>query len=510
MYLVKLINEGIETVIHYIAPGNSPRIEGTIKHGINTIDSFTFSILPNNPGYNKIHALKTLVKVLNIKTNKLEFEGRILLPKHDMSGTGLLSKTVVCESELGYLMDTNQRYGEYHNVSVREFLEIMIDNHNRNTSTDKHFVVGKVDVVDNNDSLYRFLGYEKTLTSIKDKLIDRLGGELRIRKENGVRYLDYVQELGYNSPTNIQIAKNLETVSEEIDPGEVITKLVPLGAKLKKTTTDSDGNESESDTDERLTISSVNGGLDYIYDKEALALFGEIESTKTWDDVHYPDILLSKGQAFLKSNNKIKKKYSISALDLSSIGLDIDSIDIYNYYHLINPLMNIDENLRVIEKTIDINNPYKSSLSIGDKFEDIKQFQVSIKRTNDVVKEVNLKVNSTITSVAAIKDNVINLGDAIGDIDNALTGNIGNVEEMANLINTISNTVIQNTKDISQLQNDTNLISTGISSMKSSLDSIKADISTIKTDISTIKTKVNKVDTLDTKIDTILNLLQTS
>lgn len=489
MYLVKIINNGIETYINTISTSpDSPRISGQIKFGINTIDSFQFNILPNNIGYNQLHALTTLIEVINTKTNKIEFKGRVLLPKHIMKDTGLLTKTVVCECELGYLMDSTQRYGEYHNVTVKQFLEIIIDNHNKQVSEDKKFTVGVVDVVDSNNSLYRFLGYEKTFDTIKDKLIDRLGGELRIRYSNGVRYLDYLQEIGYTSSTEIRLSKNLKSIEEERDPTHIITRLVPLGAKIKKTEVDEEGNETEIETEERLTISSINNELDYIDDIEAMSKFGIIEDSETWDDITLPENLLRKGKELLKSNNRIKKKYSISALDLSLIGLDLDNIDIYNYYRVINPLMNIDEYLRVVEKTIDIESPQNSSINVGDKFEDIKQYQLSIMKTATKVKEVAEKINNTISTVNGIKDNIVTIGGTIGNLDNALNGNIDNVEEVVNLVTVLSNIVTNNTERI---------------------DSVETDISIIKNDISIIKTKLDKIDTLDTKLDTILEILQT-
>lgn len=509
MYFVKITNDNIDTIINAVSTNNNaPRITGTIKKGINTIDSFTFNILPNNGGYNKINALKTLVEVVNTKTNKTEFKGRILLPKHSMSDSGLLTKTVVCESELGYLMDSNQRYGEYHNISVRDFLVKIIDNHNKQVSADKRFTVGKVDVVDNNDSLYRFLEYEKTLDTIKDKLIDRLGGELRIRYENGVRYLDYLTQIGYTSPTEIRLSKNLKSIEEEKDPTSIISRLVVLGAKIKKSVTNEDGAETETDTEERLTVKSVNNGLDYIDDSDAIEQFGIIEGTVTYDDVNYPDILFNKGLSYLKSNNKIKKKYNINALDLSLIGIDIDDIDIYNYYQVINPIMGIDESLKVIEKTISIENPQNSSINVGDKFDDIKQYQLSLKRTTDTIKEVTTKVNNTITKVNSIEQNVVSVGKEVGDINNVINDTNGNVEEMANLIKILSDTVIQNNQSIEDLESNSKVISSDLTTIKNSLKIIETNVGFIKTNITEINTKVDKIDELDTKLDTIIELLQ--
>lgn len=370
MYEVKIINNGNETIINTVSTSpQAPRITGQCKFGINTIDSFTFTILPNNQGYDLLKDLKTLVEIKNIKTNEIKFKGRILIQTPKMDSSGLLTKSITCESELGYLMDSVQEFEECHNITVRGFLELIIDNHNKQVSEDKRFTVGIVDVIDNNDSLYRFLGYDKTLDTIKDKLIDRLGGELRIRYEDGVRYLDYIQSIGEKKDTEIVLARNLVTIEQERDPSDIITRLIPLGAKLE-------------DSDERLTISSINNGLNYIDDEEAISKFGIIVDTVTYDDVTIVENLLRKGKEYLKENNKIKKKHKVTALDLSTIGLDVDSFEVGNIYRVVNPLMNIYEDLRVIEKTLDINSPQSSSLSIGDKFEDIKDYQLSIEKTS--------------------------------------------------------------------------------------------------------------------------------
>lgn len=389
MYEVKIINDSNETIINAVSTSSeAPRITGQCKFGINTIDSFTFNILPNNEGYNLIKDLKTLVEVNNIKTNKNEFRGRVLIQTPKMNSSGLLTKSITCESELGYLMDSVQSYGEYHNITVRGFLELIINNHNKQVSEDKHFTVGIVDVIDNNDSLYRYLGYDKTLDTIKDKLINKLGGELRVRHENGIRYLDYVQAIGDKKDTEIVLAKNLITIEQERDPSEVITRLIPLGAKLE--------------SDERLTIESVNSGLNYIDDEEAISELGIIVDTVSYDDVTVVENLLRKGKEYLKENNKIKKKHKVTALDLSTIGLDIDSFEVGNTYRVINQLMNIDEDLRVIEKTLDINSPQSSSLSIGDKFEDIKDYQLDNIATAKEVKSVKETVQTTVNALNSV------------------------------------------------------------------------------------------------------------
>jgi hypothetical protein len=111
-----------------------------------------------------------------------------------------------------------------------------------------------------------------------------------------------------------------------------------------------------------------------------------------YDDVKEPSNLKAKGLEYLKANNKIKKKYVLSALDLSLINLDIEGFEMYNYYTIINPLMNINESLRVIEKTIDIIEPFKSTLSVGDKIEDIKTYQIKVNKANKSIDSLKFKL----------------------------------------------------------------------------------------------------------------------
>lgn len=454
MYEVKIINGTDEKIINAVSTNiNAPRISGQCKFGINSIDSFSFSIFPNNHGFNSIYNLRTLVEILNTKTNKIIFKGRVLLSTPSMDKDGLLKKTVICESEIGYLMDSIQPYGEYHNITVKGFFELLINNHNSQVSADKRFVVGNVNVEDSNDSLYRFLNYEKTFEAIKDKLIDRLGGELRVRYENNVRYLDFVKAIGEKSSAEIRLSKNLVTVEQERDPSSIVTRLIPLGAKL-------------DDSEERVTISSVNNGKIYIDDEEAISEFGIIANTEIWDNVTRPNTLVSKGKRFLSENNKIRKKHNITALDLSLIGMDVDSFEVANTYRLINPLMGIDEDLRVIEKTIDIDAPQNSSLVIGEKFEDIKEYQLkslqnektisrvqeTVSTTVKVVENVNSTLNTTVDSLNDTIKILNSTNTNVSSINKALETNINATKEVASKVASLEPAVSSNAERIEKIK----------------------------------------------------------
>ena len=391
MYEVKIINNKEETIINSVGASQYvPRITGSCKFGINTIDSFTFTIFPNNDGYNLIYPLKTLVEVKNLNTNNVEFEGRVLLQTPKMDNNGIIYKTVVCESYLGYLNDSVQSYETISGVSAEELFKKMINNHNSQVENSKKFIIGEIKIgTSSSDNEDRYLNYEKTFDSVNKNLIERFGGELRVRKAGDNIYIDYIKEIGEKKNTVIALANNLIAIEQEKDPSEIITRLIPVGAKLEN-------------SDERLTITNINGGINYIEDEEAIKEFGVIVDTVNFDDITEAIELLNKAKSYLKENNKIKKKYKIDALDLSTIDLNFDSFEVGNTYRVINPLMNIDEELRIIEKTLDINSPQNSSLTFGDKFEDIKDYQLGItKATKDL--------NTLRYNVTAATENVLTI-----------------------------------------------------------------------------------------------------
>ena len=390
MYQVELIIEEETTLINAVSTARgAPRISGTMSFGINTIDKFEFAILPNNPGYTKIHAYKTLVKVLNVRTQKIAFMGRVLIPNDSMSADGLVSNSVICESELGYLNDSMQEYGEYHNITVRDYLSMIIENHNAQVEESKRFTVGIVTVTDGNDSLYRYLSYDKTFKVIQDDLIGTLGGELVVRYEDGVRYLDYLARSGERKQTRIQLAKNLKSIDREQDPTQIVTRLFVYGKKL-------------TDSDERISIADVNDGKNYIDDVVAMAEYGIICGKVEFDDVESPENLLHKGQAHQTNINKVSQKNKITALDLSVIGLDIDEFEVGNEHPVDNAIMQMhDEYLRIVEKSVSINAPQLSSITVGEKFADIKTYQMDTKKQYVLAKNMAIKAEQQARSAVA-------------------------------------------------------------------------------------------------------------
>lgn len=361
MFIVTITNGAENTIIH--SDGTDRISGGKIAKAINAVDSFSFTIYPNNAGYDFLKPLTTAVKVYDENTGKDIFIGRVLKCPDSMDERGLICRKVTCEGRLGWLYDSVQPYVEYKMVGISTVLSSFLSKHNSQVGADKRIEPGQVTVTASNNYTYT-ANWDKTMDVIADKLIGKFGGEIQLRDKDGKVYLDYLENIGHGTDTTIELAVNLKTISREVDETAVITRLYPLGAKL-------------TDSEKRLTIGSVNGGKDYIEDSSLVAKYGVISGTQIWDDVTLTSNLLSKGKEYLKSVNRAKVQYQITALDLSRIDKRFEQFELGCWYRVKNSLMGIDEDLRIVGISIDLDNPQASQLTFGDRFETLSGFMTA-------------------------------------------------------------------------------------------------------------------------------------
>lgn len=361
MFVVTITNGAENTIIHN--DGTDRISGGKVAKSINAVDSFSFTIYPNNAGYDLLKPLTTSVKVYDESTDKDIFIGRVLKCPDSMDERGLICRKVTCEGRLGWLYDSVQPYVEYKMVGISTVLSSFLSKHNAQVGADKRIELGQVTVTASNNYTYT-ANWDKTMNVIADKLIGKFGGEIQLRDKGGKVYLDYLENIGHGTDTTIELAVNLKIISREVDETAVITRLYPLGAKL-------------TDSEKRLTIGAVNGGKDYIEDSSLIAKYGVISGPQIWDDITLASNLLSKGKEYLKSVNRAKVQYQITALDLSRIDKHIEQFELGCWYRVKNSLMGIDEDLRIVGISIDLDNPQASQLTFGDQFETLSGFMTA-------------------------------------------------------------------------------------------------------------------------------------
>lgn len=115
-------------------------ISPTLTREAGKAGSFEFTLPLGNVAHSALQKLKTIVEVEQDGTPI--WRGRVM--SHDMDF--YLRQKVYCEGELAYLNDTALTPYQYQDISIREFLENVIRNHNRQTDKYKAFAVGNVTV----------------------------------------------------------------------------------------------------------------------------------------------------------------------------------------------------------------------------------------------------------------------------------------------------------------------------------------------------------------------------
>ena len=418
MYQVTIHNGMEETVIHSPNVNDTKLESAVIKTKINAVDAFDLTMYMNNPGYGKMEPFQTLIKVKNTLTNEYEFEGRVWKPSDNMEGDGLHSKAYICEGELAYLEDSQQRHLEFRGTPS-DLFHTILNYHNSQVEDYKKFQVGEINVTNSTNNLYVYLSAEaSTFDSIEEKLTNKIGGELRIRKENGVRYLDLLQRVGGVRDTEIKLSKNLISMSRDVDPTEIISRLTPLGKRIEST------DETATDASKaRLTIESVNNGLPYIDRQDLIAAFGIQGGSVTWDDITIESNLYNAGVDWLNNQKVSLNQYKITAVDLSIIGLDIDNFKTGDSYPVINPVMGIDERLRIIATSKDLNEPQNGSLTIGDKFKSLYEYENEARKSAQDVNDLQYKVENLSSKNATLSQSLTEAQNSVTQLKTALEYN---------------------------------------------------------------------------------------
>ncbi|WP_157771030.1 phage tail protein [Latilactobacillus sakei] len=365
--------------------------------------------------------MTTFVKVTISKRNQVLFEGRVLPTTDSMATSGEFNKEITCEGLLAFLHDSTQDYYALANNDLKSFLQHVIDVHNRQVDAFKKIKLGQVTVTSPSDNVYKSIDDSKTTyETIKDKLITKYGGEIRLRHEPDGLYLDYMPEIAIQSNQEIRLASNLLSIKRTIDPSAMYSIIKPLGARAETTTQADEGNTDISQP--RLTIETVNAGSPFLVSQKLVDQIGRVVHPEVWDNVKVASILKSKGQAMLDSQREIKEQFQVTAVDLSLLsGMTVDSFECGNYHQTINPLMGIDERLRIVGQSLDLCEPLNSTLSIGDKLLGQADYEALIKKQGEAIDEIKSRVAAQTAKIVTISNEMKTTNEALSSAQKELS-----------------------------------------------------------------------------------------
>jgi len=336
-------------------------INPVIKLEVNSAGTFTFTMPPQHPYYSLIQKKTTLIDVYRDDETDPLFEGICASDEVDF----FKQKKIICEGELTFLNDSNLRPSHKVGLTSRQLLTAYINEHNSLVEAKKRFTVGQVTAKDDNDYITCFTNYQSTMTEIKEDLVDDIGGYLRTRHVNGVRYLDYLAESPRTNNQVIRLGENLLDISIGIDTDDLATVIIPLGETLET--------QSIEGLDERLNIKTAPAdsmhpaGKDYVFSQSAVNSFGWIEKVVEWDDVTVVSNLVEKGKKYLQETQFENLVIEAKAIDLGLTSDEFQKFKLLDKVRVLSEPHGLDKYFLLSRMEIHLNNPEQDTITLGSK-----------------------------------------------------------------------------------------------------------------------------------------------
>ena len=440
--------------------------KGNIDLETNKSGSFVFSIYPDHFYYDKFVRLKTVITVY--KSGKIVFRGRILNDVTDYWN----NKVITCEGELGFFQDSVIRPFVF-TGTPEELFKKFINEHNSQVNDFKKFKIGTITVVDPNNYIARSNSeYESALANMNSRLLeDSLGGYFYITHgDDGtdpIPTINYLSDFTKVSSQKIEFGSNLKDYTKTVNAEDIATAIIPLGAEVD------DGNDNTENP--KLTIKNVNNGVDYVYNSDAVALYGWIFKVVSWDNVTNASTLKSKAEAYLNEVINQNITIELNAIDLHLLDRSIESFSICDYVQVVSSPHNFDSTLLCNKQSLDILKPDNDSLVLGYTYSTftetsskmstsiskIGNIQTSITNITNKMTILNETVGNTSKDAETALENYQNVSNELstvsGDLEaiaGVVTENARNIATNANNIATNAENITNNAEDIARIDSD--------------------------------------------------------
>jgi phage minor structural protein len=368
VYKATIINNGTETVIHFPDGNNNTPKCGELKLNLKRSQTpqLTFSFYPNNPAYNLLTRLVTLVKIYDTRDNTVKFDGRVFQITEQMDNTGLFYKEVICYGVMDYLNDSLTEEYSYEGVTPLAVITDLLQKHNARIDSWKQIQPGNITVSDN---LWFDTEYETTLEAIQKYVLDTSKGNISIRNVNGVNYLDYTVTIG--DTVNITLGQNMAEMVAQDDPNGIATRIIPIGQDY-------------------LTIASANGGINYLENTPMKNKYGIIYKKVEYKDIDIDTDLLDAATADLAKYTTPQQILTSTASDLSVLAnTSENTFDITTTVNINNPVMGINNvNYQVVEVDVDLTQPWNPTLQISNQPVRVTDSEIEYQGTSKVVNKI--------------------------------------------------------------------------------------------------------------------------
>ena len=371
------------------SPRGNKIVHGEIKQAVNSIHELEFSIPLSHTMYQKMVQFKSIIEVVNLRDNEVEFVGRVLTMTNEMSINGFVQK-VVCEDFLSYLHDSAQWFQKLPNKGAEDYLKIIFESANVQIEEYKRITPRNITVQSRSDRPFRYIGYDSSWDTVRERIINNIGGYLTLREFNTRLYVDWTKDIGVTKESPIKLGQNIKSASREVDFDGLATIIVPIGADLQSQNQGQEEDQSPDVTRAQLDIRSVNDGKMYLADEELIKEFGFIRKSVIWTEIDNPSILLARGKQYLRNQKIALAKWTISAVERYLIDSRYSKFRIGNKHKIINAPLSGIETLQILEKKIDILNPQSVDLTIGSQSQSLSAYQLQTQEADNSIEKLKL------------------------------------------------------------------------------------------------------------------------
>lgn len=463
-----------------------------------------FTIYPNHPLCNKLKERDLNNPVEVYDDDVLLFSGFI----YELGEEFYLDGSVKCKGELDFLKNSIIRpystlfrgYGLRAPSTVNGYFEWLIEQHNSQVEVNQQFKIG----INQGSALveYDYIfkendTYPTTIDEISEKLLNKdiggVGGYIRTRHENGVRYIDYISEWTDQNLQILDFGVNLTNYSKTDDSNSIATYVVPLGAAMINTaypydagyreTTDTapvEGKiyytltengysqcsqdmttfetgvtyyeyfEEYDESNQTLTLVGLDDGSywdrdyvkkdDMIYCASAVEKYGMIGMKYENMEIVTKEELEVYGIVALKGRIAPKRTIEIKAVDMHLINPDIKPIQIGEYVRVRSKPHDLDSYFLCASISLDLNNPGNSVYTLGTTYDTLTGQQ------NKRINALNATINKQVEKAQALTNKA-------KETAQMATATVSRVNSMAQSANETAN---QAQAAVTEMQNTVN------------------------------------------------------
>ena len=116
-----------------------------------------------------------------------------------------------------------------------------------------------------------------------------------------------------------------------------------------------------------------------------------------------------------------------------------------------------------------------------------------VNETSEVVNEHSGRIESIITDLTSLNNDVVNIAHDLGVVDNTVNTHTQRIESITRDLNSLNTNVTTIAHDLGVVDNTVNAHSQRIESITTDLNSLNSNVTTIASDLSTVDATVNKI-----------------